>query len=165
MATARKPAASKKPAASRKPAKKQAARPAKKIGQPSKLTPEVQDKIVQAILAGNYQETAASYAGIGRTTFFRWMEQGADPDAPQMYRDFRDAVESARAQAEVRHVALITQAAQGGTWQASAWYLERSYPQRWGRLQRTEITGRDGGPIEVDATVIERRIAEALGEL
>lgn len=137
----------------------------KPMGRPTKLTADIQEKVVAAINAGNYQETAAAYAGIGTTTFYRWMEQGADPDAPQIYRDFREAVENARAQAEVRHVALITQAAQSGTWQASAWYLERSHPQRWGRFQRTEITGRDGGPIEVDAAALERKIAEVLGEV
>lgn len=145
-------------------AKTPAKKPPKPIGRPSKLTPEVQDKVVQAILAGNYQDTAAQYAGIGTTTFYRWMEKGAEDDAPQMYRDFREAVESANATAEVRDVALITQAAQSGTWQAAAWKLERKFPQRWGRFQRTEITGRDGGPIEVDAASIERKIAEALGE-
>lgn len=92
------------------------------------------------------------------------MEKGTDPDADPSYRDFRAAVESARSQAEVRAVALINQAAQGGTWQAAAWFLERSHPQRWGRYSRTEVTGRDGGPIEIDAESLERKITEALGE-
>lgn len=136
----------------------------KPTGRPSKLTPEIQERIISALRAGNYQDTAAQYAGIGVSTFYRWMEQGSEPDAPALYREFREAVENARAEAEVRHVALITQAAQSGTWQASAWYLERSHPQRWGRFQRTEITGRDGGPVEIDAVVLERKIAEVLGE-
>ena len=33
-------------------------------GRPTKLTPDVQEKIVQAIRAGNYIETAAAYAGV-----------------------------------------------------------------------------------------------------
>jgi len=33
------------------------------MGRPTKLTPEVQDKIVQAIRAGNFMSTAAAYAG------------------------------------------------------------------------------------------------------
>ena len=45
-------------------------------GRPSKLTPEVQEKIVTAIRAGNYAQVAAVYAGIGERTFYRWMELG-----------------------------------------------------------------------------------------
>lgn len=154
--------AAKKPAA--KTAAKPAAKPPAKTGRPSKLTPEVQDRIVQAVSAGNYQDVAARYAGIDPATFYRWMAAGAEPDAPDALREFREAVESARAQSEVRAIALIQKAASDGTWQAAAWFLERSHPHRWGRLQRTEVTGAGGGPVEVDVAGLERKIAEALGE-
>ena len=37
-------------------------------------------------------------------------------------------------------------------WRAAAWKLERRSWQRWGRrdLQRVEITGKDGDPIQVE---------------
>ena len=122
----------------------------RKPGRNSKLSPETQDRVVQAIQAGNYLETAAQYAGIGKTTLYRWLEQAEDPDADNIYRNFRDAVESARAQAEVRNVALIQRAAQEGTWQAAAWFLERTAWQRWGR--RTMVSGEDGGPVKVEVS-------------
>lgn len=146
------------------PAKKPAA--PKRTGRPSKLTPAVKDKIVTAVASGVFQDIAARYAGIDPATFYRWMEKGMDPDQPDpRYGEFREAIETAKAQSEVRSVALINAAAQRGTWQAAAWYLERSYPQRWGRYTRTEVTGKDGGPIEIDAVTLERKIAEALGEV
>ena len=58
----------------------------------------------------------------------------------------------ARADAEVRNVAYIRRAAQDPkTWQAAAWWLERSFPTRWGRQQKItqEITGKDGKAIEM----------------
>lgn len=119
------------------------------MGRPTKLTPEVQERIVTALRAGNYQETAAAYAGIAAPTFYRWMERGADSDDDPIYSEFREAVERARAEAETRNIALIQKAANDGTWQAAAWFLERTAPQRWGRWNRVEVTGRDGGPIEV----------------
>lgn len=119
-------------------------------GRFSKLTPELQDKIVQALRAGNYIETAAAYAGISKNTLYRWLANAEDENADDAYRDFRDAVESARAQAEVRNVALIQKAANDGTWQAAAWYLERTAHQRWGR--RTIVTGEEGAPVQVEVS-------------
>jgi transposase len=121
---------------------------ARPVGRPSKLTPETQDRIVQAIQAGNYVEIAAQYAGIGKATLYRWLEMAEDPNSDTKYREFRDAVESARSAAEIRNVALIQKAANDGTWQAAAWYLERTAWQRWGR--RTMVTGDAGEPIKVE---------------
>ena len=123
------------------------------MGRPTKLTAETQERIVTAIRAGNYQDTAARWAGIDPGTFYRWMERGAQEDGEEEYREFREAVENAKAAAEVRDVALIDKAAQDGTWQAAAWKLERKFPHRWGRINRTEVSGPEGAPIalEVDA--------------
>ena len=131
------------------------------MARPTKLTKEVQEKIVTAIGAGNYQDTAAAYAGISSTTFFRWMAEAQNPGAGKELREFRAAVEKARADAEARNVALIQNAAQNGTWQAAAWFLERSHPTKWGRINRTEISGPDGGPIEtkVDIEALEEKLS------
>ncbi len=51
------------------------------------------------------------------------------------YRDFRRAVQRAKAQAEMRDVLIIGKASQK-FWQAAAWRLERRYPHRWGRSNR-----------------------------
>ena len=146
------------------------------MGRPTKLTDEIQQKILQALAAGNYQDTAAAYAGISTSTFYNWLERGKTErvrisagekpkKTEEPYVEFVDAIESARAQAEVRSVALIQKAANDGTWQAAAWYLERSHPQRWGRLNRTEISGPEGGPIEtkIDIEALDAKIEEFLG--
>ena len=118
-------------------------------GRPTKLTPEVQDKIVTALRAGNYQETAARYAGIAEPTFYEWMARGKS-EPGSIYSEFAEAVEKAKADAEVRDVALIDRAAADGNWQAAAWKLERKFPNRWGRVNRTEVTGADGGALKVE---------------
>jgi hypothetical protein len=142
------------------PAKKQA-KP--KTGRPSKLTEDVQNKIVQAIQSGNWLETASAYAGVDASTVRRWMAKGEGEDAEEPYRAFCAAIKQARAQAEIRAVALIQKAAQDGTWQASAWYLERSHPDRWGR-KRLEITGADSQPVrvEVDVDSLESKLKALL---
>lgn len=103
------------------------------MARPSKLTPEVRERIVAVLRSGAYVQQAAEAAGIGRSTFDDWMRRGeseAKEDAP--YRELREAVEQARAEAEARHVALIAKAS-ARSWQAAAWLLERQYPERWGK--------------------------------
>lgn len=138
------------------------------MARPTKLTQEVQDRIMQAVQAGNYLETAANFAGIDGSTMRRWVQKGDAPSAPEPYRSFCTALKSARAAAEVRSVALIQQAATGGTWQAAAWYLERSYPERWGRT-RVEVTGAhdgDSSPIRVEVTAeaLEAKLRALIGK-
>jgi hypothetical protein len=101
--------------------------PRKKTGRPSKRTPEVKQMILEALRGGNYLETAAAYAGVHRSTLNRWMNED-DPE----FQDFRDAVEKARADAIVRNVGVVLAAAPKN-WQAAAWWLERTNPDKYGR--------------------------------
>lgn len=138
------------------------------MARPTKLTPEVKDRIMQAVQAGNYLDTAANFAGIDGSTMRRWVQKGEAPSAPEPYRSFCTSLKSARAAAEVRSVALIQQAATGGTWQAAAWYLERSYPERWGRT-RVEVTGGPSGDsqpirVEVTAEALEAKLRALIGK-
>ena len=51
----------------------------------------------------------------------------------------------------MRNVALIQKAAKDN-WQAAAWYLERRYPEDYGRREqhKLEHTGPRGGPIQTE---------------
>ena len=147
-------------------AKKPTSKPAvPKQGRPTKLTTEVQDKIVRAVATGNWLDTACAYAGVDASTVRRWMAKGEGDDAPEPFRSFCTSIKGAKAEAEVRAVALIQKAAQDGTWQASAWYLERSFPDRWGR-HRLEITGANSEPVrvEVDMDSLESKIKSLLNK-
>jgi transposase len=121
-------------------------------GRPSKLTPEVQERIISAIRAGNYASVAAAYAGVGERTFYTWMEKGESQPSGK-YAQFRHAVKSAESEAEVRAVATI-QKLMPDTWQAAMTYLERKFPNRWGRRSRMDVTSggeRVGGVLVVPA--------------
>lgn len=102
-----------------------------KGGRPTKLTPEVQEKICNAIRAGNYYEAACAYAGIGYSTFRTWMIKGEKARSGK-YREFVEAIKKAEYEAEVRLVAQW-QKHMPENWQAIATFLERRYPERWGR--------------------------------
>lgn len=117
----------------------------------SKLNKERQARLCEALRAGNTRAAAAEYAGIGTSTLYRWLDRG-EAQQRGAYRDFWDAVKKAEADAEVRNVALIQRAANGGTWQAAAWWLERRRPSQWA-LKRNETprdTSSDDDSFDVD---------------
>jgi len=144
------------------------------MARPSKLTPETQQSIINALNSGNWIETAANYAGIATATLYNWLDRGRlererievdeepNPNETQ-FLEFLEAVEKSRSNAQVRAVGLIQKAAIDGTWQAAAWFLERSDPQRWGRYGRVEVTGANGGAVAVDVSNLEQKIQSVLG--
>ena len=131
-------------------------------GRKTKLTPEVQDKIVGAIRAGNYAAIAAEYAGITESCFYLWLRRGR-AEGRGLYFQFLQAVKEAEREAEVRAVAIV-QKHMGDNWTAAMTFLERKFPQRWGRRDRTpvEVDPRDvlakllgSSPEEIEEAVIE----------
>jgi hypothetical protein len=125
-------------------------------GRKTKLTPEIQKTILDIIRAGNYAKVACEAAGINSDTYYEWLNRGKkDKEAGKrtIFSDFSEEIMRSAAIAEAANVARIRQAADAGTWQAAAWFLERKYGDRWGRNDklRQEITGANGAPIEIDA--------------
>jgi len=114
----------------------------------SKLTPDVQNRICQAITMGAIYEHAAAYGGITYETFRVWREKNPA---------FSLAVKDAEGRAVVGWLVKIEQAASEGMWQAAAWKLERRYPQHYGRTVQ-EHQGRDGGAIQIENTDARERL-------
>lgn len=110
------------------------------MGQPSKLTPERQDRMEQLLRAGNRLMTACDEAGITHRTHRNWMIRGeteherltttpnARPrktEAP--YLQYFQTIKRATALPEITNIALIQRAARGGT-QTDTQTIETFYP-------------------------------------
>jgi transposase len=106
-------------------------------GRPSKFTPEIKDSICEYISQGNYLDTSCRLAGIDYTTFRGWMVKG-EQEGKGEYFEFLRQVRLAEAQAEAERVRLILQAGRLDDWKANAWYLERKYPERWGKKDQLD---------------------------
>ena len=114
------------------------------------LSEVIQNAMAEAIRNGNYASTAADACGIGRSTHYEWMEKGEQGIEP--YAEYADTIKKAEAEAEMNAIQNI-QIHAAENWTASAWYLERKFPDRWGRKDKLtqEISGKDGKPIEIDS--------------
>lgn len=112
------------------------------MARPTKLTPEVKERISQAILMGATYELAAQYGGVSYDTFNEWMKRGAGATEGE-FSEFFEAIKSAEGKAVVGWLAKIEKAATGGNWQAAAWKLERRYPRDYGRQVHEHSTDED----------------------
>lgn len=120
------------------------------MGRPSKLTDETQARLVQAIRLGATYEHACNYAGLGYSTFRRWMVDGEKAQRGK-FKEFWDAIKKAEGDATVGWLAKIEKAANEGQWVAAAWKLERRYPQEYGKRQAIVVQQEDKGPEVVTA--------------
>lgn len=95
------------------------------IGRPTALTDRVEETIIGNLMDGLSIDAACALAGIHPATFHRWMQRGEDaretldetgtlPPEEERFRDFRESVLDARAQAEQRAVLIVKSAMHGG---------------------------------------------------
>ena len=121
-----------------KPAVSVARRPA----EPRKWSDERIEVILESLRRGNTRSASSAAAGISRATFYRWIEED---------ETLRDSVEKAEAEAETRFADRILDAADSGVWTAAAWWLERRRHQDYRKREGVQITGADGGAVQVEA--------------
>lgn len=106
-------------------------------GKPCKLTPELRNKLVALMAAGNYVSTACAACNIDDSTYYRWMAQAEGGGAGAgIFQELRAAIKTAEAEAETKAVALVLKAAkQPRNWPAAATFLQRRHPSRWAERQ------------------------------
>lgn len=123
-------------------------------GQPTKLTPEAQRRIVAAIEEGASRKQAARAAAVGLSTLQLWLQKGAAGE-PGIYLDFLDAVEGAEERL-IQRAAKVMVGFLGETtsesvrFAAAKFVLERRAPERWGSRKEVAHTGPTGGPLQVE---------------
>lgn len=128
-------------------------------GRRTTLTPEVQLRIIEAILAGNYFDTACRYAGVAPSTAYEWIARGneqSERSAEPHFVEFAEAIARANAQVEVQAVATLRRHGQKDA-RALMEFLMRRFPERWGNKPIEQEASN-----EVDATEILTEIAQSM---
>jgi transposase len=121
----------------------------------TKFSPQLTERLVELVRAGNYVETAAKAAGIHKATYYSWMSRGeqaaealskgdAVDDEEAAFADFFNQVSQAEAIAEADAVAAVRAADKG--WQAHMTYLERRFSSRWRQQSGTRYVDSEKPP-------------------
>jgi hypothetical protein len=121
-----------------------------KPGRKTKLTPEFIEEASKLIAGGNTVKDVAAYMGVGESAWYDWLSIGEQRKGT-LYSEFAESIKKSKPVAKIAMLSIVTNAARDGNWQAACWYLERTDPDNYGRRDRIkqEITGKDGGPIQV----------------
>ena len=122
----------------------------------SKLTPEVIAQMTALVRAGLSKDRAADGVGVAHSTLYRWLQladTGVGGTASAQARVLRDSLKRAEAEFVSQQLAVVQAAADSGkAWQASAWMLERRFPEEYGR--------RDGMAVGLHSDVQVRVVVE-----
>ena len=97
------------------------------MARPTKLTPEVEERLVQAISVGATYKDACACAGISYQTFLNWQKR-AEREDDERFVGFLDRIKRAQGEAAVGLLATINKTAHRD-WKDAAWMLERRYPE------------------------------------
>jgi hypothetical protein len=118
-----------------------------KAGRPAKTLSDKQRGEVETLAAFLSIEQLADYFGIGRTTFYALAEK--DPEILEHYKRGKSKA--------IAHIAQgLIQKARAGDTTSAIFFLKTQ--ARWRETERHEITGADGGPLELSR--IERVIVD-----
>lgn len=103
-------------------------------GQPTKLSPTLQDLIVKYVSQGAYLETACKAAGISTSTFGNWLKWGQEEGEHEggIYFAFLQAIQKADAEAELKLTSKVFDAGlEKGGWLPALSYAGRRWRSRW----------------------------------
>jgi transposase len=97
------------------------------MARPTKLTPDVQEKICEAIRHGATYQAASEAAGVAYSTFNDWHK-----DLRPRFVKFSEAIRRANADAQLDLLAKIANKSKED-WRAAAWILERRFKNDFGQ--------------------------------
>lgn len=147
------------------------------LGRPLSLTVDLSNEIFALLRRGLTQEDVIRITGVARSTFYSWLDRSRelaerynDPNDPLddltatieelRLLDFLDGYTGARARGKADALGAI-RAGMAEDWRAAAWYLERSFPDEFGRRDRLDVSTEERTAIVIRWPEEEQEIEDA----
>jgi hypothetical protein len=127
----------------------------KKIGRPTKATPELLERIVEDIAAGLTDEQACAANGVSVRQLYEWQKK---PEFPQL----RARKEAAR----IKDMQARIEACDSGSgdWKRFQWFLKCKFPNQFGDQPLVALTQNNYQISEERAREIDARVKRLRGE-
>lgn len=137
------------------------------MGRKSKCTSEVVQHIANGLSSGNYARTVIAYLGISESAYYNWLDRGereiarlqaveanggGDPEPAESERPYVELVEAVKKASALGEMSAVTavRSAFRQDWKAAMTFLERRFPDRWSRRDRTVNLNADLSQDDVD---------------
>lgn len=123
-------------------------------GRPSKYSPAYCNEVIEFLAQGHSVTAFAGEIGVARSTVFKWAEE---------HQEFSDALKVGQAKATKFWEGILAKVASegGGNATAAIFGLKNRAPDDWSDKVISELTGKDGGPIETKTTIDLSKLSEA----
>jgi hypothetical protein len=133
----------------------------------AELTPELHEALVECRRSTRlFDAQVGQKCGVEAKTLRRWLTMGVTEGAQEPYLSFTREYSDASIQVEedaIQDIVRGDTGKMGGDWRATAWWLERWKPTRWGR-HVPEAGPREDIDVQQLVQEAEHRVA-TLGEL
>lgn len=109
---------------------------------PKKLTPKLIKKMSALVQNGAKLKDACSLLKISESTYYKWLEEAEDEEnTDPLLQEFSLEMKHAEAKNKQFNIVKIQK---DKSWRAAAWWLEKKYPDEFGKEERiiTENTTR-----------------------
>jgi len=130
------------------------------VARPIELSLELAEGIANLVRAGNVPVRAAGAKGVPRSTWYSWLARGRNAAArreeglevaerEELFLHLVDAIERAESESQVILVNAVMKALPTSP-NAALGVLERRWPREWSRTERHELSGPEGGPVQLE---------------
>ena len=117
------------------------------IRRPPKLTLEMIEQICDLLIEGSTIARSAVITGVSESTIYRWLAMGKSEGAEPIYEELVARVGEAIESSEFELLQRMRIAgSKPDHWRATAWMLERRFPEKYGKNVSAQDGGQSGKP-------------------
>lgn len=125
-----------------------------------KFSEEIVQKLCEEREKGISIKDCANLCGIDRKTLHRWIDKGKEAKSGR-YREFYERFEKANSDFKK---SLVEDIKKDKTWQSSAWLLERTFPEEYGKREKIDMNADINNKTDLSVYFDEKKMREILDE-
>lgn len=125
---------------------------------PASKFPIYADKVLEAMRLGNTFAAACRQVGLNPELGHDWLYKARKwPEKYPDYANWLERMEQVKAEVQAEMVDVVRNTALSGapnTWQAAAWYLERSDPEHWSKRDRLTVQNEGAPLVQINQVIL-----------